>query len=248
MAELENNEVMDRTVTREDQPGTGDSSARRQVLRELLGDGPTTAVELAERLGVTPTAVRRQLAALLEAGQVEEREHRSRGPRGRGRPAKDYAITGRGRAVFRQAYDVLALQALAALVESAGPQALVQLGERRYDEVETQYHERRLTEPGEDPVELLAEVLDQKGYMARVDESPLGAQLCQHHCPVADVAAVYPELCQVETKVFARLLGSHVQRLATIAHGDGICTTNIPSESPVPDDSGKDNHREATSA
>jgi hypothetical protein len=24
------------------------------------------------------------------------------------------------------------------------------------------------------------------------------------------------------------LLGTHVQRLATIAHGDGICTTHIP--------------------
>ncbi|MFW6188461.1 MAG: transcriptional regulator, partial [Actinomycetota bacterium] len=25
-----------------------------------------------------------------------------------------------------------------------------------------------------------------------------------------------------------RLLGTHVQRLATIAHGDGVCTTHIP--------------------
>jgi hypothetical protein len=25
------------------------------------------------------------------------------------------------------------------------------------------------------------------------------------------------------------LLGTHVQRLATIAHGDGICTTHVPA-------------------
>ncbi|MCL1839340.1 MAG: transcriptional regulator, partial [Propionibacteriaceae bacterium] len=31
-----------------------------------------------------------------------------------------------------------------------------------------------------------------------------------------------------ETKAFSRLLNSHVQRLATIAHGDGVCTTHIP--------------------
>jgi hypothetical protein len=28
--------------------------------------------------------------------------------------------------------------------------------------------------------------------------------------------------------VIGRLVGTHVQRLATIAHGDGICTTHIP--------------------
>jgi hypothetical protein len=43
------------------------------------------------------------------------------------------------------------------------------------------------------------------------------------------VAEKFPELCEAETEVFARLLGTHVQRLATIAHGDGVCTTCIPS-------------------
>jgi hypothetical protein len=28
--------------------------------------------------------------------------------------------------------------------------------------------------------------------------------------------------------MIGRLLGTHVQRLATIAHGDGVCTTHIP--------------------
>jgi hypothetical protein len=41
------------------------------------------------------------------------------------------------------------------------------------------------------------------------------------------VAAEFPQLCEAETEAFARLLGTPVQRLATIAHGDGICTTHI---------------------
>ena len=32
-------------------------------------------------------------------------------------------------------------------------------------------------------------------------------------------------------KVISKVLGRHVQRLATIAHGDGVCTTCIPSTS-----------------
>jgi hypothetical protein len=42
------------------------------------------------------------------------------------------------------------------------------------------------------------------------------------------VAAEFPQLCEVETAVIGRLVGTHVQRLATIAHGDGVCTTHIP--------------------
>ncbi|MDQ3505643.1 MAG: transcriptional regulator, partial [Actinomycetota bacterium] len=38
-----------------------------------------------------------------------------------------------------------------------------------------------------------------------------------------------PQLCEAETAVISRLVGTHVQRLATIARGDSVCTTNIPS-------------------
>ncbi|MFE0644720.1 transcriptional regulator, partial [Streptomyces sp. NPDC058877] len=41
-----------------------------------------------------------------------------------------------------------------------------------------------------------------------------------------------PQLCEAETEFFSRLLGTHVQRLATIAHGDGVCTTFIPHSAP----------------
>ena len=51
-------------------------------------------------------------------------------------------------------------------------------------------------------------------------EAGRGVQLCQHHCPVAHVAAEFPALCEAETQAFAELLGTHVQRLATIARGD----------------------------
>ncbi len=57
----------------------------------------------------------------------------------------------------------------------------------------------------------------------------LGVQLCQHHCPVREVAAEFPQLCDAETAALGRLLDVHVQRLATISHGDGVCTTYIPA-------------------
>jgi len=88
-------------------------------------------------------------------------------------------------------------------------------------------------------VQALAEALSADGYAASAGPAPAigpidgpvrgGAQLCQHHCPVAHVAAEFPQLCEAETEAFGRLLGTPVQRLATIAHGDGICTTHVTS-------------------
>jgi predicted ArsR family transcriptional regulator len=46
------------------------------------------------------------------------------------------------------------------------------------------------------------------------------------------VAGEFPHLCEAETEMFSRLLGTHVQRLATIANGDGICTTHLPHQTP----------------
>ena len=53
-------------------------------------------------------------------------------------------------------------------------------------------------------------------------------QICQHHCPVSHVAEEFPELCEAEREAFADILGTHVQRLATIVNGDCACTTHVP--------------------
>ncbi|MGZ4553746.1 MAG: helix-turn-helix transcriptional regulator, partial [Mycobacteriaceae bacterium] len=80
----------------------------------------------------------------------------------------------------------------------------------------------------------VAEALSSAGYAATVSTLPSGTQLCQHHCPVHSVAAEFPQMCEAETEALSRLLGTHVQRLATIAHGDGVCTTHIPVNAPMP--------------
>ena len=98
--------------------------------------------------------------------------------------------------------------------------------EKASDHIAT-FEERR--EELQSQAEALADALSQEGYAASAQALASGGQLCQRHCPVAHVAAEFPELCQAETEVIGRLVGSHVQRLATIARGDGVCTTHVPS-------------------
>ena len=206
-----------------------DASTRQRVASSVLEHGPSTAAELAERLGLTPAAIRRHLDVLLASGHVEAREQRVYGARGRGRPAKDFVLTDAGRAVFYTAYDDLAIEALEFLATASGPDAVTRFAEARMAQSEQRYQER-MTSAGPDstPVQALAAALSEDGYVASTLPSAIGEQLCQHHCPVAHVAERFPQICEVETAAFSRLLGVHVQRLATIAHGDGVCTTHVP--------------------
>jgi predicted ArsR family transcriptional regulator len=213
--------------------GAAEGPTRGQVARLILELGPSTAATLGGRLGLTPAAIRRHLDNLLAEGLIETRTARTYGNRGRGRPAKVFVITDAGRSAFEHAYDDLATSALRFLAEVAGPEAVAEFARRQVAELERRYLPV-MASAGEDKVAALAEALSADGYAASASSAPVtggGEQLCQHHCPVAHVAAEFPQLCEAETKAFERLLGTHVQRLATIARGDAVCTTHIPSTS-----------------
>jgi predicted ArsR family transcriptional regulator len=207
---------------------------RDEVARLLLEQGPATASGLGERLGISATAVRRHLDALVADGLATDREQRPLGGRGRGRPAREFLLTDVGRAQFPHAYDDLAAAALRFLAEHGGEAAVAAFADRRVAVVEERHGlEITAAAPGA-KVAALAEALSAEGYAASASTLGAGGQLCQHHCPVAHVAAEFPQLCEAETRAFERLLGTHVQRLATIARGDAVCTTHVPGTPVIP--------------
>lgn len=209
--------------------GDSDASTRQRVARSILEHGPSTAAELAERLGLTAAGIRRHLDVLVEQGLLSAREQRVYGSRGRGRPAKVFALTDAGRGTFYSAYDDLAVRAIEFLADEGGSDAVSRFAASRIEALESRARQSLAdAESSTTPAQALAGALSADGYAASVLPSVAGEQLCQHHCPVAHVAERFPQLCEAETEMFSRLLGVHVQRLATIAHGDGVCTTHIP--------------------
>jgi predicted ArsR family transcriptional regulator len=171
---------------------------------------------------------------------IETRMARTQLSRGRGRPAKLFTITDAGRSAFEHAYDDLASSALRFLAEVGGPAAVAEFARRQLADLESRYAPVVEGAAPELRVQALAEALSADGYAASATGAPAGGngaavstgqQLCQHHCPVAHVAAEFPELCEAETEAFGRLLGTPVQRLATIARGDGVCTTHVTDRS-----------------
>lgn len=206
-----------------------DRHTRGAIVQLLLESGPITAGEIGERLGISAAGVRRHLDALMDAGDAQSSAAAAWQHSGRGRPARRYRLTAAGRAKMAHAYDDLAVAAIRQLREMGGDDAVRTFARRRIDSILAGVTE------GPDDVESTADrvatALTEAGYATTTTPvtGPIhGIQLCQHHCPVSHVAEEFPELCETEREAFAEVLGTHVQRLATIVNGDCACTTHVP--------------------
>jgi predicted ArsR family transcriptional regulator len=229
--------VSDRAEGSTPGPHVLEARTRDLVRRAISEDGPLTAAALATRLGLTPAAVRRHLDLLAQKGAIEEHEPTAAGGagRGRGRPARAYVLSEAGHAGLDSDYDDVATSSLRFLAARAGVDAVSEFARTWIGEFETRYA-ASLAGSGHDVAaraEVLATALTANGFAAstrpvRAGTPLAGVQLCQGHCPVQHVAAEFPQFCDAETDAFSRLLGVHVQRLATLAHGEHVCTTFIP--------------------
>ena len=212
----------------------GDGHTRSAIIRLLLESGPITASRIGEQLGLSAAGVRRHLDALIEAGDAQANAAAAWQQEGRGRPAKRYRLTAAGRAKLEHTYDDLASAAMRQLREIGGDEAVRTFARRRIDTILAGVEAAGDSENEvEEAADRVAGALSDAGYATtttRVGGPIKGVQLCQHHCPVAHVAAEFPQLCEAETAAIGRLVGTHVQRLATIANGDGACTTHVPAE------------------
>ncbi|OSC40782.1 helix-turn-helix transcriptional regulator [Mycobacterium decipiens] len=215
-----------------------DGHTRRAIVRLLLESGSITAGEIGDRLGISAAGVRRHLDALNEAGDAESVAAATWQQVGRGRPAKRYRLTAAGRAKLDHSYDDLASAAMRQLREIGGEDAVRTFARRRIDSILAGVEAADSADDAalEAAAERIASALTQAGYVAtttRVGGPIHGVQICQHHCPVSHVAEEFPELCETEQQAMAAVLGTHVQRLATIVNGDCACTTHVPL-SPAP--------------
>ena len=231
---LRSNAARGAGVTAPGQDGAAEVRTRETVVRLLLDDGPLTAVALADRVGLSPAAIRRHLDELVAEGAVSSRQASTVGPRGRGRPARTYLLTEFGRTRLPHAYDSMAVDALEFLSRTAGPDAVVAFARLRAERLIDGVRDELADAPDVPArAEILAGALTDAGFAASVQQVGIGQQLCQHHCPVAHVATRFPQLCEEEMSVITQALGTNAQRLATIARGDSFCTTFIPAVRPA---------------
>jgi predicted ArsR family transcriptional regulator len=195
---------------------------RDRILVLLRRHGRLSAPRLAELLQLTSVGVRRHLALLERDGLVVSATEKPK----RGRPTAVYRLTDAGLETFPRHYDEVAREALAFLKDRDAA-TLAQFLAWRNERLAASYAGRVDGATLAERTDALAEVLNEQGFMAEVEQAEGGLRLCQHNCTVEHLATELPDLCTSEAELFERLLKTPVEREMTIVDGAVRCVTRI---------------------
>ncbi len=199
---------------------------RREILAALKAEGVLGAGALADRLGVTREAVRRQVAALAADGWVA----RAEAPPGTGRagrPETAYRLTEAGEHLFPKRYDELASALVGAVAETLGPAALRKVLEAITDARVRRWASRLAVAPVAEKVVALEGIYEEGDGFMEARKVPGGWELVERNCPYLNVALARPALCATTVSALTRLLGRAVVREERFQDGDGRCVFRI---------------------
>jgi DeoR family suf operon transcriptional repressor len=198
---------------------TAHKGLRGEILLELKREQPLTAKDLAEKLRVSPNAVRHHLKELeTETLVVYGREQR-----GVGAPTFAYRLSLQGEALFPKRYEQTLTDLLDRVAEKQGRQAAVGMFEDLYADLTRKLQGELDGVAPERRLDAVARVMNEAGYMAEVDSAGGTFRLAEHNCAIRAVAERYPEVCAAEEKFLQVVLAATVERQAHIVSGCNAC-------------------------
>src|SRR5438094_7517444 len=161
---------------------------RGQILLELKRAQPLTAKELAEKLHVSPNAIRHHLKEL----EAEQLIAYGREQRGVGAPTFAYRLSPEGESLFPRHYERALTDVLERLAEKAGRETAVEIFCEHYADLTKQLTTRLAGAPAEQRLAEVARVMSEAGYMAewqaqagtfRLAEANLGSRAVAERIP-----------------------------------------------------------------
>ena len=197
-----------------------------RLQQALKAAGAQTAAILAQRLGVTPVAVRQLLARLLSDDIVRFEDRRT----SVGRPKRHWLLSEKGHGRFPDSHAGLTLELITATEAVFGADGLERLISHREASTLALYRERLAGARSlAERVRRLAKIRSAEGYMAEAARDGGGMVLIENHCPICAAAKLCQSLCRSELQVFQAALGPDVtvERLDHIVAGARRCAYRI---------------------
>ncbi|WP_422930638.1 helix-turn-helix transcriptional regulator [Singulisphaera sp. PoT] len=181
-------------------------SSDRSLLDLIRRHGPLTVAEMAERLDVTPTAIRNRLNRLVGSGMVERQAEHG----GRGRPKHTYRASVEAHKRLGQNYADLAVVLWDEMMRTVEDRKLRRfLFGRITDRLAELYRTQVTGEEWEGRLVQLGTILHDRGIETEVTspEGGMSPVLKQHSCPYYELAEVDRAVCAMERKMFEKVLG-----------------------------------------
>jgi predicted ArsR family transcriptional regulator len=200
-----------------------DKSPAGQILKLLQECGPLSIKEIETALGVTTTAVRQQLIALLAEGVVDAETVREK----RGRPHAVYSLSEKGQALFARGYADLALVLLEEVLQLAEPTGGQQLLQRVSARLGAQYAAQIQGAALAERLQELVTLLAQRGITSKIEEEDEIFILTEYGCPYYGLAREHREVCSMEIEAMEQALGSTVSLCQSQLDGHHGCQFQV---------------------
>jgi predicted ArsR family transcriptional regulator len=195
---------------------------QRRLLTLLLEiKNGLTADELAERLGVSRSAVHQHLTALERDGFVAKR---TLAPKG-GRPGYGWTLTDGGVHLFPKQYALLASLLVQALKQTSSSAELVSVLRFLGKKLAVEHAERLVGKTRAEQIAAVAQIMRELGYHARtVPDAEASLPLIEaHNCVYHHLAAEHREVCELDLALLSSLLGGKIEHLECMVRGGASC-------------------------
>ncbi|MEZ5492257.1 MAG: winged helix-turn-helix transcriptional regulator [Gammaproteobacteria bacterium] len=204
------------------------SVSQQNILEQLKQHGSQSVKLLAKRLNMTTMGIRQHLAEMLSDGLVEATVETRQT---RGRPLHLWELTEKGHGQFPDGHREESCELIQVIRESLGGDALIELVDRRSDNLAAQY-QRVLADKTDlaERIRTLASLRSRDGYMAEVRLLPdQNWLLIENHCPIVGLAQSCHHYCRAELALFQKLLGDQaaVSRTEYLLEGNRRCAYKI---------------------
>jgi DeoR family transcriptional regulator, suf operon transcriptional repressor len=203
---------------------TQQPTTKQDILHDLLKQGQATAQELAERLQVSPQAIRRHLKDLETEGLILHHTVQTK----MGRPSHVYELSREGRSQFPDRYDDFAVSLLDTLAETVGRDQVSAILRKQWERKGLEYRQHLGSASLAERVAGLVELRRKEGYMAECHtvESADSNQfvLTEYNCAIAHIAESFPSVCGHELEMFELALQDcKVDRTHWLVNGEHRC-------------------------
>ena len=192
---------------------------RDEILRALKIRGDLFASEIASALGMGTSAVRPHRDSLAADELVAVEVVRG----GLGRPRYRYRLTTQGHESFQRSYDELATSFVASVRSLGGEEMLDRIFRRHEQDLVQRYGGRMDGLDFDARMQELARILDECGYMVRLERIEDGYRLTEHNCPVSRVASECGTACESELRFIRSLAAADVDQVAVSPEGAAHC-------------------------
>lgn len=212
-------------------------NTKQDILQLLLKQEQASAQELAERLGVTPQAIRRHLKDLDDEGLIGYHSVQV----GMGRPQHLYQLSSAGRERLRlvlsdragKGQDEFALGLLDTLAETVGKEQMQSILRKQWQRKAIEYQQQLGNGSLTERVAGLVKLRQAEGYMAEcypasegtgTVESGEGFIFTEYNCAISQIAQSFPGVCDHELEMFAIALPDcSVNRTHWLVNGEHRC-------------------------